>query len=73
MLGEILSKRAPGRLELLQKARESTLRDVERKELCQLIAAEFVEVGLGDDDEPTPQGLLLENLLDAISRPRLRE
>jgi len=71
LLHEVLEKRAPQRLELVMKARRAVLLDHERAELCEFISAEFLTTGLGVDDEPTPRGIELEQLLDEVNRPRL--
>ena len=71
LLQEVLEKRAPQRLELVMKARRAVLLDHERAELCELISSEFLTTGLGVDDEPTPRGIRLEQLLDEVNRPRL--
>ena len=72
LLRQVLASQAPARMELVGKAGDGSLADAERGELCGLIAAELAATGLDDDDEPNPRGALLESLLDAVNRPRLR-
>ena len=44
------------------------LSDSIRRELIDAISTEFVETGLGDNNEPNERGIRLEELLDALNR-----
>ncbi len=73
LLHEVFERQLPPeRPELRERAEENALSAVERREVCELIAMELMETGLGPDDEPTPRGLRLEDLIDAVNRPNLK-
>ena len=44
------------------------LSDSIRRELIDAISTEFVETGLGDNNEPNQRGVRLEELLDALNK-----
>ena len=73
LLREVFERRLPPeRPELRERAEENALSAVERREVCEWIASELVETGLGPDREPTVRGLRLEALIDAVNRPNLK-
>ena len=41
-------------------------------DLCNAISAELCDTGLDKNDEPNSRGLMLEDLLDTINRPRIK-
>jgi hypothetical protein len=72
LLHAVLERWAPERTDLRTAFDQNSLTPGQRTELCELITKEFVASGLGADNEPTPRGLLLEGLLDAVNRPNLK-
>lgn len=71
LLAEVVEAQGPEKRQLVESARAHSLTRAQREEPCHLIAAEFTATGLREDDEPTPRGLLLEELLDIVNRPNL--
>lgn len=72
LLLEVMKKRSPDLVELVfERATENVLTRDERKQLCDLLGAEFAESGLDEDSEPTSRGMRLEALLDVINRPNI--
>ena len=71
LLREVVARQAPELLGTLPRADLNVLLPDERRRLCDLISTEFMQTGLGPDDEPNPRGLKLESLLDSINRPNL--
>lgn len=71
LLRDVLHRRRPDLIHLVTSDPNTLSRD-ERLRLCEVIAAEFAEKGLGEDFEPTANGLKLEELLNAINRPNLQ-
>lgn len=72
LLREVLQNQAPNLLQaLFPKAEANALSEGDRRRLCELIGAEFVESGLDERSEPTARGLRLEELLDLVNRPIL--
>jgi hypothetical protein len=72
LLHEVLERWAPERTDLRTASDQDFLTAGQRTELCELITKELVASGLGADDEPTPRGLRLEGLLDAVNRANLK-
>ena len=66
ILKEVLSKRRPYTLPLLDSLGSASLTDEQREELRGAIAEELIEAGLGPGDEPNQDGLLLESLIDRL-------
>jgi hypothetical protein len=66
LLFEILEKRSPQLLPLLERAKMGTLESTEVASLCQIVTDEFCETGLLSDSEPNERGLLLEVLIDTL-------
>jgi hypothetical protein len=69
LLHEVVKHQAPARADLRSALESNALTLGQRRELCELIGKEFMDSGLGKDDEPSPRGLRLEALLDAVNRP----
>ncbi|MGH9908104.1 MAG: hypothetical protein ACRD8U_21240 [Pyrinomonadaceae bacterium] len=68
LLTEVISKRAPHLLGLLAQPHGS-LTDSQRDELREIVADEFVETGLRENDEPNKRGLLLEEIIGRLRNP----
>lgn len=73
LLLSVLKKRAGSRWqEFMQRAADGTLSASDREFVCECIGAEFTDVGIGEDNEPTPLGTRLERLLDIVNRSRIQ-
>lgn len=68
LMRTILSRRRPDLLALLEDLSSGSLTDEDREVLRGVIADELVEYGLDSTDEPTPHGLVLEDLIDWLGR-----
>jgi hypothetical protein len=66
LLREVLSKRTPQMLNILDSPASRMLTDEERDEIRQALTDEFCESGLYDNDEPNERGLSLEALIDKL-------
>jgi hypothetical protein len=66
LLREVISRRSPTSLPRLDALAERRLSDDEREELRQIVMDDFVERGLGEDDEPNAYGHQMERLIDAL-------
>jgi hypothetical protein len=64
VLRRVVEKRNPALLIRLDSLPERPLADDERETLRDLVSDEFTQLGLRDDDEPTPYGLFLESIID---------
>ena len=71
LLREVLERQAPRLLPILPVAEQNLLFPAERKQLCELIDAEFVRSGTGPDLKPLLRGLKLEALFQTMRRPIL--
>jgi hypothetical protein len=68
ILREIVSRRAPGLTGLLTHVGAAPLTADQRDQLRSVLADEFVERGLREDDEPNAYGLQVEDLIDLVGR-----
>lgn len=66
LLREVVSRRAPTSLPLLDTLAEKRLSDDKRGELRHIVMDDFVERGLGKADEPNAYGHRMERLIDAL-------
>ena len=66
LLREVVTRRSPASLQLLDALAERRLSDDERKGLRHLVLDDFVERGLGENDEPNDYGHRMERLIDAL-------
>lgn len=66
LLNKIIKKHQPHLLPLLNLPNNRLLSSEERENLREAIADELVESGLDKNDEPTQQGLVLEELIDRL-------
>jgi hypothetical protein len=70
LLREVFEKHAPELMStVLPRALANTLELDERLHVGQLITYEFAATGVGQDQEPTPRGYELEELLSAFCHP----
>lgn len=69
LLSEVIRKRCPHLIGLLDSPQCIEITDSQRDELQEAVADDFLETGLRDDDEPTARGLLLEDLVGKLRRP----
>jgi hypothetical protein len=63
---EIVARRRPELVWLADQLGTYSLTSDEREDLRGVIAEELLEVGLDEQDQPTPKGLALERLIDLI-------
>lgn len=66
LIRETLETRAPDRIGLLDRL-GSRIDEVTRESLRELLADELVASGLGPDDEPNEQGILIEAAIDWLA------
>lgn len=63
LLAEIIARRRPDLLGLLDSPSDTGLTEEQREDLREVVLDEFIETGLKDDDEPNRRGLLLDDLI----------
>ena len=63
ILRAVVTQRAPQHLVLVDALMDRPLTPEERELLREVVADEFIESGLGPDDEPNDRGLLLDDLI----------
>ncbi len=66
LLREIVSKRAPDLLALIDSLGVVPLTQEQREELRGVISDEFCETGLREDNEPNPWGVRLDDLIGRL-------
>ena len=66
VLRQVVSRRSPTSLPLLDALAERRLSDDEREELRQIVMDDFVARGLREDDEPNEYGHRMERIIDAL-------
>lgn len=66
LLEQIVARRRPELLRLLSLLGKVKLSEDQREALREVVASEFTEVGLSDQDEPNSYGRVLEELIDWI-------
>jgi hypothetical protein len=66
LLRDVVSRRSPASVRLLDALAERRLTDDEREELRHIVADDLLERGLGVDDEPNEYGYRMERLIDAL-------
>lgn len=69
LLGEVIRKRCPHLIRLLDLPQDIEITDSQLDELEEAVSDEFLETGLRNDDTPTARGLLLEDLIGKLRRP----
>ena len=69
LLAQVISKRNPDLIRLLENVNDLELDDLQRDELREAVADEFIETGLEENDEPNKRGLLLEDLIGRLRNP----
>jgi len=69
-LRKVTAQRRPDLLPLLQSIEtgQRRLRQEDREELREVVAAELVETGLDASDNPTQRGLMLERVIDWLGK-----
>ena len=68
LLRQIVKRNEPELLALVDTVGVNPLSEADREALRLTIMREFLSTGLDSDDEPTPWGLQLEQLIDALGR-----
>lgn len=63
VLTELVGRRSPIDLAIVAAIKARELSADERERLREIVADEFVEYGLGPDDEPNSRGLLLDDII----------
>ena len=63
LLHEVVAKRRPELLPLADKVGVETLTDEQLEMLSDVVSEEFGEVGLQEDCEPNPRGVILDDLM----------
>jgi len=66
LLREVVSTHCPSLLPIVVSIGSADLTTDQREEIRNALAAELVQNGLGEDDEPNERGLLLERLIDLL-------
>jgi hypothetical protein len=66
LLRELVSRRSPSTLTLVDALATRGLTHDEREELRHVVMDDFLEQGLGEDDEPNAYGHRMERLIDAL-------
>lgn len=69
LLTEVISKRCPHLLGLLAVPQGTERTNSQLDELREVVADEFSETGLKEDDEPNQRGLLLEDIIGRLRLP----
>lgn len=69
LLAEVIRKRNPQLISLVEDVNDIELTDLQRDELREAVADEFVQTGLEENDEPNKRGLLLEDLIGRLRNP----
>jgi hypothetical protein len=68
LLRRIIGRHEPELLALVETVGVNPLSEADREALRLTIMREFLCTGLDSDDEPTPWGLQLEQLIDVLGR-----
>jgi hypothetical protein len=63
-----VERHVPELFPLVDTVGKTPLNETDREALRGVVLTEFLAAGLGSDDEPTPYGLELEELIDALGR-----
>lgn len=66
ILKELILKRNPSLLQVLDSIGKESLTIDQRESLRDLILDEFLETGIEEDDEPNDRGHILEQLIDRL-------
>ncbi len=66
LLREVVARRAPQMLSLLEVIGRRLLTEEEREELREVVLDEFLEVGLRRDYEPNAYGLQLSEMIECL-------
>ncbi len=66
LLQRAVERHVPELLPLTESVGKEPLTETDREALRSAVLAEFLNSGLDGDDEPTPYGLELEGLIDAL-------
>ncbi len=66
LLREVVARRAPQMLSLLEVIGRRLLTETEREELREVVLDEFLEVGLRKDYEPNTYGLQLSEMIERL-------
>jgi len=64
---DVLKRRDPDLADLVERHSPSELTVAQRQAIQLVIADEFIETGLQEDDEPNARGLALEDLIDRFT------
>lgn len=66
LLRRTVERHAPELISLVDAVGEAPLDETDREALRSAVLSEFLSAGLESNDEPTPYGLELEALIDAL-------
>jgi hypothetical protein len=66
LLRRAVERHSPELISLVDAVRKAPLDQTDREALRSAVLSEFLSAGLDSDDEPTPYGLELEALIDAL-------
>lgn len=66
LLKEVVSKHNPSLLPMINSIGQVPLSFEQRESIREAIADEFIETGVGENDEPNDRGLSLESLIDRL-------
>ena len=63
VLREVVAKHRPELLPLADKVGVEILTEEQLEMLSEVVLQEFLEVGLQEDDEPNPRGIMLDDVM----------
>lgn len=63
VLREVIEKRQPELVPLADRAGKEILTEEELEKLRNVVSDEFAEVGLQENDEPNPRGIVLDDIM----------
>lgn len=63
VLHEVVAKRRPELLPLADKVGVEILTEEQLEVLSEVVLQEFLEVGLQENDEPNPRGIILDDVM----------
>jgi hypothetical protein len=66
-LRRVVIRREPSLVGVVESLQHRSLTDGERERLREVLVDEFMEAGIGENDEPNAQGLAIEDLIDKVN------
>jgi hypothetical protein len=67
-IAEIVSRHRLGRIDLVEAIRSWSFLADQQQEIRSALGVELMRIGIGQDDQPTEQGKLIEHWIDVIGR-----